>query len=178
MTFFFLLVKHLSPLFVFVLMLPTSAIFIIFVISYYRVIILAKASYVDSRIPCFPILVSKDGSPRACSVCRISPKPDRSHHCSACNKCILKMDHHCPWVGGCIGVSNQRFFVLFVVYGAVYCSLLFFAIAGLIPRIFSKMDGKPEDNLNVIFLLILSAVFSIWYTTSSLKKKASVYSRP
>ena len=33
---------------------------------------------------------------RICQKCQII-KPDRSHHCSVCKRCILKMDHHCPW---------------------------------------------------------------------------------
>ena len=31
-----------------------------------------------------------------CSKC-CSIKPDRAHHCSVCQRCIRKMDHHCPW---------------------------------------------------------------------------------
>jgi palmitoyltransferase len=37
-----------------------------------------------------------DGRPRWCSQC-LNWKPDRAHHCSSSGRCILKMDHFCPW---------------------------------------------------------------------------------
>lgn len=33
-------------------------------------------------------------------------KPDRAHHCSVCRRCVLKMDHHCPWVNNCYAVRK------------------------------------------------------------------------
>lgn len=34
-----------------------------------------------------------------CSQCQTF-KPPFSHHCRICNRCISRMDHHCPWVRG------------------------------------------------------------------------------
>lgn len=33
---------------------------------------------------------------RLCRRCKAF-KPKRAHHCSVCGRCIIKMDHHCPW---------------------------------------------------------------------------------
>lgn len=43
-------------------------------------------------------------------------KPPRSHHCKTLNKCVLKYDHYCPWVGNSIGHRNQTSFVRFLFW--------------------------------------------------------------
>lgn len=42
-----------------------------------------------------------DGRPKWCSSCR-QWKPDRAHHSSELDRCVRKMDHLCPWVGGMV----------------------------------------------------------------------------
>lgn len=48
-------------------------------------------------------------------------KPQRAHHCSICGRCVIKMDHHCPWVNNCVGLGNQKLFLLFLLWVNITC---------------------------------------------------------
>ena len=50
-----------------------------------------------------------------CKKCNIV-KPPRAHHCSVCKRCVVKMDHHCPWLNNCVGHKNYRYFYSFLLY--------------------------------------------------------------
>uniref|UniRef100_A0A8R1HGZ2 DEP domain-containing protein n=1 Tax=Caenorhabditis japonica TaxID=281687 RepID=A0A8R1HGZ2_CAEJA len=52
-------------------------------------------------------------APGHCSIC-VAPKPFLTSHCSSCSTCVYRRDHHCPWVGQCIGAHNQAHFFLFL----------------------------------------------------------------
>lgn len=43
-------------------------------------------------------------------------KPPRAHHCKTCGRCVLKMDHHCPWTANCVGHGNFPHFLRFLAW--------------------------------------------------------------
>ncbi|XP_066252243.1 palmitoyltransferase ZDHHC2-like isoform X1 [Euwallacea similis] len=79
------------------------------------------------------------GSIRYCCIC-MHIKPDRTHHCSTCKICYLRMDHHCFWLNNCIGFYNYKSFILLIFYTFLYC--FFYASTSLRHVTISVLDSS------------------------------------
>ncbi|KAI5651528.1 DHHC palmitoyltransferase domain-containing protein [Phthorimaea operculella] len=57
-----------------------------------------------------------------CDECK-KDRPAESWHCSRCNFCVVRRDHHCYMMSRCIGLNNYRYFFLFMFH--VFFSMLY-----------------------------------------------------
>lgn len=96
----------------------------------------------------------RDGGLRYCHKCS-KFKPDRSHHSSNSGRCVLKMDHYCPWVANDIGYFNYKFFVLTLFYSAI---TLIFLTATLAPTVKTSLDDANIPFEQVFFIFLGSAL--------------------
>lgn len=59
-----------------------------------------------------------------CHLCNIKTSGPRTKHCSVCNKCVGKFDHHCKWLNHCIGGRNYIAFLVCVVSAVAACLVI------------------------------------------------------
>ncbi|KAI9731011.1 MAG: palmitoyltransferase for Vac8p [Cirrosporium novae-zelandiae] len=128
------------------------------------------------------VTVSSTGETRFCKKCE-AQKPDRAHHCSTCGRCVLKMDHHCPWLATCVGLHNYKAFILFLVYTSLFCwTCLLLSASWLWCEILS--DGQWVESLmpvNYVLLVVISGIiglvltgFTCWHIWLSIRGQTTI----
>lgn len=91
-------------------------------------------------------------------------KPDRAHHCKRCGRCVLRMDHHCPWTNNCIGYFNLPHFMRFLFWVIVDVSIGFYLTIGQLFKLYqmrnlpSYLISKYLAGINIINFLLLAFV--------------------
>ena len=91
-----------------------------------------------------------------CPDCLVIRTP-RSRHCSVCNQCVERYDHHCPWINNCVGAKNHSFFMCFVSSVIFSLSFVFFYTGYGLSRIYAQEEIQRKD----LFYNILPDIFTL-----------------
>ena len=83
---------------------------------------------------------------KICDTCYII-RPLRTSHCNCCNNCVQRFDHHCPWIGTCVGLRNYTHFYIFLL---LLNLLQFFNIAICITHIVLNTKKHLKISKNII----------------------------
>lgn len=80
-------------------------------------------------------------------------RPLRTIHCRVCNHCVERYDHHCPWLGVCIGKYNYRYFLAFLAT----LNLLMLAVLGCCIAVVVMQAQQGSGVLAYLLEIIVGA---------------------
>lgn len=100
---------------------------------------------------------------RGCDICGIRRLPFRAKHCRDCNRCVRKFDHHCFWVGGCVGELNHcKFYAFLFLQTWIFLWNIKIAVQGYTSR-FEEFPGDKVMQGHVSSVWMLWIFFAILF---------------
>ena len=139
-SFFILLPYFMSTIFSIVYIVFSVLVFILFIsLSYSNPGRMKNELYRDL----LDIVENNEDVSLYCPYCLVK-KNFRSLHCLICKQCVEEFDHHCFWVGNCIGKKNYTLFFIFLIY------ILINTLFNIIFLIIYFAKKTTMDNENVI----------------------------
>ena len=70
--------------------------------------------YPSTETPRFLVNINKKNY-KTCEFCN-QKKFNTASHCKVCDYCVLRRDHHCIWIGNCVGITNSQYFINFCIW--------------------------------------------------------------
>ena len=77
-----------------------------------------KSNSIDAKLM-IATIQHQDYFLKFCRTC-LNARDLRVFHCSDCGLCILRHDHHCPWLSTCIGLKNHKHFLFLVIINLAF----------------------------------------------------------
>ena len=91
------------------------------------------------------MIVTINGQDYFLNFCRtcLNAKDLRVYHCDDCGLCILRHDHHCPWLSTCVSLNNHRHFIIFLIINLIY---FIYNTSILMILLLSRLDNEGLDD--------------------------------
>ena len=83
-------------------------------------------------------------------------RPPRTSHCAICDNCVERFDHHCLWLGTCIGKRNYKYF--YSLLGSLNINAIFQIIYCIIALNLEVKRIKDKENKGYSFIIIIGCI--------------------
>ena len=86
-------------------------------------------------------------------------KPPRTSHCSLCDNCVERFDHHCLWLGTCVGKRNYKYF--YCIISCLFLNIIFHVICAIY-YIITRIKNYDNNTNNKLIIIIGYSILSFY----------------